>query len=173
MTTTHALVTQPTATASPSRLSIWMPGKAPNQGSLRPVHAGGRLRAVHQLGDPLMRWRATLTGLLAALPEDQHAHLPLHGPLMLGCSVAIARPRDHYRRGALKQTAPLRPITRPDIDKVVRAICDALTIAGAWDDDRQCVNLWAMKTYAPTPPEVGVEILVRQALDRTMHPAQP
>jgi len=46
---------------------------------------------------------------------------------------------------------------RPDLDKLERAIGDALTDAGVWVDDGQVVNSHTQKWYAETP---GVHITV-------------
>lgn len=49
------------------------------------------------------------------------------------------------------KSAPKRvtqPQTKPDLDKLVRAILDACTDAGVWVDDAQVVTLLARKTFA-------------------------
>lgn len=53
-----------------------------------------------------------------------------------------------------KRSADLTPawsrkhkVTAPDLDKLVRAVFDALTQAGVWADDSQCVDLVASKRY--------------------------
>lgn len=164
MTAQPDLATRPHTIATPGRLSVWMPGPPPTQGSMRPiVTRSGKPRLLHDQHDRLAQWRADLRAVLAELPDDQARLLPLHGPLMLGVAVALPRPARHRRRsGALSATAPRYPTTRPDLDKIVRAVCDALTIAAAWEDDRQITNLYASKTYADDPLEVGVDILARR-----------
>jgi len=47
----------------------------------------------------------------------------------------------------------------PDLDKLVRAVCDGLTDAGIWDDDSQVIRLIARKDYADNC-EPGVDIQV-------------
>jgi Holliday junction resolvase RusA-like endonuclease len=44
---------------------------------------------------------------------------------------------------------PNSPVARPDLDKLVRAVGDALTSAGAIRDDSQIVALMARKDKAP------------------------
>ncbi len=51
------------------------------------------------------------------------------------------------------------PTTKPDIDKLCRAGCDALT-GILWNDDGQVIELTARKVYAAQPrTDVTVEIL--------------
>jgi crossover junction endodeoxyribonuclease RusA len=54
-------------------------------------------------------------------------------------------------------TAPKRrktwPARRPDIDKLCRAVCDALTAAGTWEDDSRVIELLAYKVYPDEGPD--------------------
>ncbi|MEV0151556.1 MULTISPECIES: RusA family crossover junction endodeoxyribonuclease [unclassified Nonomuraea] len=43
------------------------------------------------------------------------------------------------------------PITTPDLDKVVRATMDGITMGGAWADDKLAVRITTDKVYAGTP----------------------
>lgn len=52
------------------------------------------------------------------------------------------------------------PSTKPDSDKLFRAIGDALTLAGVFHDDCQIVDQHAHKRYADDQPYV--EIIVRE-----------
>lgn len=51
-----------------------------------------------------------------------------------------------------------RPSTRPDIDKMTRAIFDSLTDANAWTDDGLVVTVHAAKYYADDQPGVNVKV---------------
>lgn len=61
------------------------------------------------------------------------------------------RPKSHYGTGKnatrLKSGAPQFKPSAPDIDKLVRAACDALTAAGVWRDDALVASLLAFKKY--------------------------
>lgn len=76
----------------------------------------------------------------------------------LTCPVSVSlhfhfpRPPSHYRTGAstrhlLASGAP--PYPKHDLDKLVRLVFDALTIAGVWADDSLACDLRAQKRYAP------------------------
>ncbi|MFW6033833.1 MAG: RusA family crossover junction endodeoxyribonuclease, partial [bacterium] len=64
---------------------------------------------------------------------------------------AYARPKSHYRTGAnahlLREQAPPAPMNRAnDIDKLVRAVLDAITSTSVvWHDDGQVVAVGATK----------------------------
>jgi Holliday junction resolvase RusA-like endonuclease len=73
------------------------------------------------------------------------------GPVAATVVFLMTRPQDHYRtgqfEGLVKDSAPLHPATRPDVDKLARAVLDALKMSGAIKDDGQVVSLAAVKTY--------------------------
>jgi Holliday junction resolvase RusA-like endonuclease len=48
------------------------------------------------------------------------------------------------------------PITRPDVDKLARAVLDGLTDAGVFRDDSQVTTLTARKRYTTEAPCVRV-----------------
>jgi crossover junction endodeoxyribonuclease RusA len=52
------------------------------------------------------------------------------------------------------------PATTPDIDKLVRGVCDALTLGGAWADDCLVVQLEAAEVWCgvDTSPVSGANI---------------
>lgn len=46
-----------------------------------------------------------------------------------------------------KTVKRLKPTVKPDVDKLLRSIFDAITEAGAWVDDSQCVDVKISKQY--------------------------
>jgi Holliday junction resolvase RusA-like endonuclease len=56
-----------------------------------------------------------------------------------------------------------RPSVKPDLSKLIRAVEDSFTTAGVWGDDGQVVRIVADEYYAPSPAQVGVRVLVRDA----------
>ena len=73
---------------------------------------------------------------------------PFEGPVRLKLAFRLrqakAGPRTAY------------PMTRPDLDKLTRAVCDALT-GIAYVDDGQIVELFVTKGWGP--PGCGVEVI--------------
>lgn len=67
--------------------------------------------------------------------------LPLTGPLWAYAVFSLARPKGHYRTGRnahlLRDGAPVRPGSKPDLSKLIRSTEDAATAVGLWRDDGQ------------------------------------
>lgn len=92
---------------------------------------------------------------------------PIPGPVEVHMGFDLPRPANHYlpvnsKRSVpqLKLLAPLWPSHKPDLDKLTRAVLDAVTDAGLWADDAQVVSLRAAKRYVTNQP--GVRIRVRE-----------
>jgi len=93
---------------------------------------------------------------------------PLTGPLELHVTFQFPRPKSHFRTGRhageLKPAAPVYCTSKPDTDKLLRAIGDALTGVVAVDDS-QFVKVTALKVYG-TPK---ASVLVKQAEEGEEH----
>jgi Holliday junction resolvase RusA-like endonuclease len=100
-------------------------------------------------------WRMAVAWEATAAMQGAH---PLSGPLELSALFYFPRPKSHYRTGKhadeLKDTAPDYCATKPDADKLLRAIGDALT-GIVCRDDAQFVRVTARKLYG-TPRAVVV-----------------
>jgi|PlaIllAssembly_1097288.scaffolds.fasta_scaffold04203_6 Holliday junction resolvase RusA-like endonuclease len=73
---------------------------------------------------------------------------PLDTPMVVRVEFNLPRPKSHYNaKGGLTPRAPSWPSKRPDVDKMARAVLDALT-GTVWHDDAQVVRLLATKQYA-------------------------
>jgi Holliday junction resolvase RusA-like endonuclease len=57
-----------------------------------------------------------------------------------------------------KTVRRLRPSTKPDIDKLIRAVFDALTDSGVLADDGLVVSVHAQQFYADDKPGVDVKV---------------
>lgn len=90
---------------------------------------------------------------------------PFDGPVSVELVFHMPRPKKHYRTGkhsgALRDDAPEQHTQTPDVDKLSRAVLDALTEAGVWLDDGQVVMLDARKVWAPPGCQQAV-ITVRE-----------
>ncbi|MCR3719156.1 Holliday junction resolvase RusA (prophage-encoded endonuclease) [Prauserella flava] len=98
-------------------------------------------------------WRADIREHVLA----RHDGTPLDGPIVASLVFFMPRPKSHYRTGCnahlLRSRAPTRPTGKPDIDKLARAVLDALGSDGLniWHDDAQVVELHASKHYIFAP----------------------
>ena len=111
-------------------------------------------------------WRADVRAAAVAHMLGQ----PWTGPLAVTVEFRLPRPRGDFgtgrNAGVLKPSAPIWHVKRPDADKLVRAVGDALT-GLVWADDSQIVAWHTYKRYATAAEPVGATICV-QELD--LHP---
>jgi Holliday junction resolvase RusA-like endonuclease len=129
-------------------LTVTVAGKPATQGSKNRGRNGG----MYEANEGLEAWRrAVALTVRAALPAADWPPEVRGGPVAATVVFLLARPADHYRTGRyagmVKDSAPLHPATRPDVDKLIRAVLDALTTSGAIKDDGRVVTLAAVKTY--------------------------
>ena len=68
-------------------------------------------------------------------------------PLELRMSFYLPRPKSHYNKKGLKETAPVFCSSKPDCDNLTKAVMDALTDAGMWRDDAQVARITCEKLY--------------------------
>ena len=122
--------------------SVFVPGKPAPQGSKRHVGRGILIESSKELGP----WRERV-----ALAAHSHAPGLSTGPVGLTLKFVMPRPKS-----APKLSTP--PATkRPDLDKLIRAILDALT--GVWfADDSTVTAVYASKRIADLDEAPGVHI---------------
>lgn len=104
----------------------------------------GRTILTHSNGTTLMPWRQELANAaLAARPSNWD----LGASIALSLTFRFLRPAGHYRsNGTLKPTAPSAKLTKPDLDKLIRACGDAW--AGIiYRGDQQIISISAAKRF--------------------------
>ena len=142
------------APMSPLLLRTFVPGTPAPQGSKRHV-GGGRLIESSKKVAP---WRETVAASLTGRVE------PAKNAVIIEMSFFLKRPMSHYRTGKhageLKDWAPTVIVTKPDLDKLVRSTCDAITMSGIIRDDSQIVEILAGKHYADPGEPTGVELRI-------------
>lgn len=147
---------------SQTTLAFFVPGEVATQGSKR--HLGNGIMV--ESSKKLPGWRSDIRGTaLTAIENSSWTTTPKTTPVKAELQFYLARPKGHYRTGRnahlLKDNAPPRPIQRFDIDKLARAVLDALTSAGVWTDDDQVVDLHPTKHYAePGATSPGCSITI-------------
>ena len=129
------------------------------QGSKTHVGGGRLIESSRQVG----LWRDAVRRAAVEAMADRP---PIDGPVYLVQVFALPRPKSHYgtgrNSGRVKRGAPSRPPVRPDLDKLARAVGDALT-GVCYHDDAQVVNLCAAKYYVTPAGRLsvpGVEIRI-------------
>ena len=125
------------------------------QGSKRHVGNGIMVESSKAVGP----WRE------AVRAETQRARqvtaaAPMGGAVYVEVIFALPRPRGHWRTGRnagiLRGSAPAYPSGRPDLDKLLRAVLDGLTMGGAWKDDAQVALVNASKVYGDPGCRIAV-----------------
>lgn len=127
------------------RLDLFVPGRPAAQGSKRHV-GGGRLVEQSKAVAP---WRTAVAWHVA----QTFTQAPLDGPLVLAVEFVMPRPAATPKRS----TPPA--IKRPDLDKLIRAVDDALS-GVIWRDDSQVVRVDARKRLAELDELPGAWIRV-------------
>jgi Holliday junction resolvase RusA-like endonuclease len=101
-------------------------------------------------------WKSQVA--IAARPHLPTA--PLRGPLSVSLRFHFPRPKAHLRaNGDLKDSAPNYHTSKPDCDNTAKAVLDALTHLGVWQDDKQVCELVVIKQYFTAP---GCSITIQQ-----------
>lgn len=91
-----------------------------------------------------------------ACRDAMDGRLPLDGPVHVIATFYLNRPKSTPKK-------ILRPFRKPDTDKLVRSLFDAMTAGGVFTDDARVSDLWAAKRFAGDPgglpiPGVVVEV---------------
>jgi Holliday junction resolvase RusA-like endonuclease len=143
-----------------SRVEFTVLGAPIPQGSKTTIQQKGRRPRMIEDNPLTMPWRQAVA---AAALEAMDGRQFRSGPLRLRATFVFRRPKGHFgtgrNEGRLKPSAPLYCRTRPDVDKLLRAVGDALT-GIVFRDDAQVVISIAEKHYGePECAHVAVEEL--------------
>lgn len=116
--------------------SFDVPGQPVPQGSMTAFIHGGKARVAHKAPKGLAAFRADCRAAAAAADADL-----VKGAVRLRATFVLERPKAHWSAsGALKPSAPLYHTgQRPDGDKLLRALMDALTSVCFRDDGQVAV----------------------------------
>jgi crossover junction endodeoxyribonuclease RusA len=126
-------------------IRFFVPGEPIPQGSVRGFARGGRV-VITSDNPRLHAWRQVV-----ALYAAQHRPAQLlDGPLHVALAFAMPRPP------SVPRTKRRMPTCKPDIDKMERAIFDALT-GVIWVDDARVTSVTKSKRYAD---DVAVGVVV-------------
>lgn len=142
------------------------------QGHVRTVTKGGRTWSFH--GSPgLKDWRAAVQDMAALAMRGQPG--VYQGPVAVAITFHLPRPKAHLRaNGQVKDSAPRWPSTRPDLDRLARAVLDAISLAPGpiLADDSLVVSLEAGKAYCEPGEGPGATVFVCdvEALATTWYP---
>lgn len=127
-------------------IRVFIPGHPKPQGSKTIAKTRDGHTYLREANSKTIPWREVVTKHLRPLAGDK-----LTGPVRVSLHFFMPKPA--------KPNHP-EPISARtyDIDKLSRSCLDAITKAGIWIDDRQCISLHAKKSYVVEDPGVTITI---------------
>jgi len=155
--------TPPTA-AQRDRLVVTVYGTPAPQGSKRYVGNGVMVESSKKVKPWRADVREAALSALAASPwwDPSTARVIMHVTFTLPRPLGHYRTKDGQRTALLHDWAPAYHASKPDLDKLVRSTCDALTSAGVYGDDSRVSQIIATKAYSAA----SVRLLGLGVLDR-------
>jgi len=144
----------------PVAISFTVPGESIPQGSTKAFTNRKTGRPIVTSDNPRTKsWRVEVAGAAREALSMMDLAM-LTGPVELYVCFWRSRPKGHFGRRGLLPSALKYPTTKPDIDKLARAVLDALTDV-VYRDDAQVVALAARMVYIddPTrPPDTTITV---------------
>ena len=135
-------------------ISFFVPGEPITEGSVRTFTSGQRVVVTHDRGPELDAWRTSVKRAAQEAAREAGWEPRYDGPVAVTAVFMLCRPKSAKKR--------LMPHVKPDLDKLIRAVGDALAPykqPGVLKDDSRIVTWHASKHYA-TPYKPGVFITV-------------
>ena len=112
----------------------------------------------------LKPWRQAVSAAALEARSQQGINAVLEGPCTLSVVFRFPRPKGHYGKQGLRPSAPIWKVTKPDLDKCLRAAADALSHV-LIRDDSQIVSISAAKRWAAEDETPGCTITLIPHLD--------
>lgn len=122
--------------------SFFVPGEPITEGSTRAFTSGQRVVVTHDRGRELDLWRLKVAHAAQAAAQDAGWEPRYDGPVAVTAAFFLPRPKSAKKR--------LVPHVKPDLDKLIRAVGDALAPykqPGVLKDDSRIVTWRATKDY--------------------------
>ena len=141
--------------------SFFVPGEPITEGSTRAFASGQRVVVTHDRGPELDAWRIKVAHAAEAAAQAAYWETRYDGPVEVWVEFRLPRPKSVSKSRKHAQT-------KPDLDKLQRAIGDALAPykrLGVLRDDSRIVAWSAVKRYADDAHPAGVMVRISKALD--------
>jgi crossover junction endodeoxyribonuclease RusA len=133
------------------RFCVFVAGHPAPQGSKRHVGNGVMIESSKHVKP----WRSDVRS--ACLGGDGQPMVYFDGPVSVRLDFVLKRPISTPKRHTPAA------VKKPDIDKLGRAVLDAIGSAGIWRDDSQVVKLSAVKRLAEIDEAPGCHIRIERA----------
>lgn len=129
-------------------LDLFVAGVPAPQGS-KAYYGKGRSK---EMSPGLESWREDIR---RAVAQARDGRAPIDEAVVMELRTVRPRPLSAPKT----KTPPAK--TRPDVDKLLRGVCDAITSAGFWRDDSQVVSVVVTKRIAEPTELPGASVRVR------------
>lgn len=147
--------TRPTVNV-PRPLTAFVAGRPAPQGSKHGYATRTGKVAMVESSKAVKPWRADVRQAL--LDDHGNARARFDGPVRVRLEFVMPRPK------SMPVTRPTPPHTKkPDVDKLARAVLDAISSAGVWPDDSYVVDLHPTKRTAERGEQHGCHITIEDA----------
>lgn len=136
--------------------SFFVPGEPITEGSTKAFTSGQRVVVTHDRGPELDQWRLRVARAAEAAARKAGWEPRYDGPVAVTAAFLLPRPKSVPKSRQW-------PHVKPDLDKLQRAVGDALSPykrPGVLRDDSRIVEWRASKCYASGPRMVGAVITV-------------
>ena len=141
-------------------LSFFVAGTPKPQGSSTPMVSRSTGKAFLKTSPALAQWRNTVVDRALDAIADAGWERVEDAPVQVTLGFEFQRPKSHSKKR--RESDNGWHYNRPDLDKLVRAVIDGLTVAGVWQDDGQVSAITTDKSY---DSRKGVYVTVER-LDR-------
>ena len=145
-----------------ARIAFHVAGDPIPQGSTKSFKRGEKIVTTNDPTGRIERWRGDVRR--AAKDVLPPSFEPLTGPVHLSVLFLFRRPKSHYLPAnrsrpepVLRSDAPEWHDIKPDADRWLRAVQDALT-AVVWVDDAQVASIGPVRKRWATLPGAAVEV---------------
>lgn len=135
-------------------ISFFVPGEPIPKGSAKAFMVRGRAVITHA-NKRTKPWERAIVEVAAWQKYERDRDAPFGVEL----DFFMPRPKSHQKQ---KNAVKYPSLKRCDLDKAVRAVLDALTVARVWVDDSRVVSLYARKQFALPMQGIGVAIKVTE-----------
>lgn len=142
-------------------LTINVVGTPAPQGSKKGFVVNGRV-VMTESSKKVKPWRQDVAAAVRETTDNMPGFESLTGPVSVSVVFYMPRPGYHFgtgrNAGVLKHNAPVYVDKKPDCDKLLRSVLDALTTSGVIRDDAQVASLTGIKEYANAATGARIQI---------------
>lgn len=140
-------------------IAVFVPGHCAVQGSIRYVGKSNAGRAILTSDSKKTKpWRADVRAQL--LDDCGKPRAVFASGVHVEAEFVMPRPKS-----CPKKSTP-QAVKKPDLDKLMRALLDAVTSAGVWRDDSQVISVSAIKRLAKLDETPGLHLEIMDAISK-------